>query len=102
MLDLIGVDTGRQFEMGAPIWDERLKDRTVYFWAGIYLGADGYRDQGEFAMWQRTSDTTSTSSTFDFDGATPMRHGTPSYDRVMDKITDGLALTHRITHLGSR
>ena len=102
VLDLIGVDTGRQFEMGAPIWDERLKDRTVYFWAGIYLGADGYRDQGEFAMWQRTSDTTSTSSTFDFDGATPMRHGTPSYDRVMDKITDGLALTHRITHLGSR
>ena len=102
VLDLIGIRQGRQLEMGAPLWDPRLRQRTVYFWAGVYLGADGFYDTRKYAMWQRVSDTTSLSNEFNFVNKPPLSRDSPDSRYVMEQIADGLALTHRITHLGSR
>lgn len=50
LLDLLGVQHGREFEEGSPIWDARLADRTTYFLANWMFGADGYYSDGRFYM----------------------------------------------------
>ena len=42
VLDLLGIDTGRRFEQGSPMWLEAVRDRTTFFFGRNYLGADGF------------------------------------------------------------
>lgn len=55
VLDLLGVQQGREFEEGSPIWDARLADRTTYFFANWMFGADGYYSDGRFYMRSQMS-----------------------------------------------
>lgn len=50
VLDLLGVEEGRKFEEGSPVWDARLADRTTYFFAEWMFGADGYYSDHHFYM----------------------------------------------------
>jgi arylsulfatase A-like enzyme len=50
LLDLLGLNRGRELEEGSPIWDERLKHRTTFFMARNYLGTDGYYENGRSYM----------------------------------------------------
>lgn len=55
VLDLLGVEHGRRYEQGNPIWDARLANRITYFFAKGYLGADGVHADGKFAMLNHMS-----------------------------------------------
>ncbi|HEX7122239.1 MAG TPA: sulfatase-like hydrolase/transferase, partial [Gemmatimonadaceae bacterium] len=52
VLDLLGIRQGRALEVGSPMWDPRLRDRTTYFFAREYLGADGYIRPNEAVMFR--------------------------------------------------
>jgi phosphoglycerol transferase MdoB-like AlkP superfamily enzyme len=56
VLDLLGVDNGREFEQGTAIWNPQLTNRTTYFFANELFGADGFYSKGQFYMWNRISD----------------------------------------------
>ena len=47
LLDLLGVRIGRDSEQGAPIWDERIKERNTYFLSNHLFGSDGYHSAEE-------------------------------------------------------
>lgn len=75
ILDLIGVrDKRRASEQGSPMWDPRLRDRTLYFFAANYLGCDGYRTaDGQCFMWNRVEDLTYGSNSLHFDADALLR-----------------------------
>ena len=50
VLDLLGVEEDRELELGSPMWDPALADRTTFFFARSYLGADGYQRANEAVM----------------------------------------------------
>lgn len=52
---------------GVPVWaSETLASRRLFFFAGDYLGADGYGEPGRFVMHQRPTNATSVSTHFAF------------------------------------
>jgi arylsulfatase A-like enzyme len=55
LLDLLGIEEGRDFEQGIPLWTPGLARRTTYFFAYHMFGADGYYSNGKFYMWSRVS-----------------------------------------------
>lgn len=57
VLDLLGIEEGREFEQGAPIWNADLAKRKTYFFANPAFGADGYYSDGRFYMWNHMSDS---------------------------------------------
>lgn len=57
VLDLMGIEVGRESEQGSAIWNHALADRTSFFFANHYLGADGYCSRTTCAMWNRVFDT---------------------------------------------
>lgn len=50
LLDLLGIESGRSAEEGAPVWQEDLRNRTTFFLASHYLGSDGYFKDGKYYM----------------------------------------------------
>jgi arylsulfatase A-like enzyme len=50
VLDLLGIQEDRDLELGSPMWDPALADRTTFFFARSYLGADGYQRSNEAVM----------------------------------------------------
>ena len=50
VLDLLGIQEDRDLELGSPMWDPALADRTTFFFARGYLGADGYQRSNEAVM----------------------------------------------------
>ncbi|HLP42317.1 MAG TPA: sulfatase-like hydrolase/transferase, partial [Fibrobacteria bacterium] len=57
LLDLLGVEAGRETEQGLPVWDRRLAGRTTFLLGRHYLGADAYHEDGTYAMWSHLSAT---------------------------------------------
>lgn len=55
VLDLLGVEPGREFEQGLPLWDPRIGERATYFFARHYSGVDAYHLGGRFFMWNHTT-----------------------------------------------
>lgn len=56
LLDLLGVEQGREFEQGSAIWNPDLHRRTTFFLGHHLLGADGCYLGGQFFMWNYMSD----------------------------------------------
>jgi arylsulfatase A-like enzyme len=50
VLDLLGIETDRDLELGSPMWERALADRATFFFAKGYLGADGYQRSNEAVM----------------------------------------------------
>ena len=50
VLDLLGIEDDRGLELGSPMWEPALADRTTFFFARSYLGADGYQRSNEAVM----------------------------------------------------
>lgn len=69
LLDLFGIENGRAFEQGLPIWDPRVANRRVYFWADPLIGVSGYHYQDEFAMRIRLDRSAFLSRSMHFEGA---------------------------------
>ncbi|MCC6317722.1 MAG: sulfatase-like hydrolase/transferase [Gemmatimonadaceae bacterium] len=50
VLDLLGIEAGRQMEQGSPMWTPALRDRRVFIFAQGYLGVDGYVEADRAVM----------------------------------------------------
>jgi hypothetical protein len=57
VLDLLGVEPGRDFEQGLPLWDPRIRERATYFFGRHYSGVDAYHQDCRFFMWNHTTAT---------------------------------------------
>jgi phosphoglycerol transferase MdoB-like AlkP superfamily enzyme len=55
VLDLLGVQLGREWEEGNAIWDPSLVHRRVFMLADMMFGADGYWEDGKYYMEQNDS-----------------------------------------------
>jgi hypothetical protein len=55
VLDLLGIQAGREWEEGSPIWEPALAHRRVFMLADMVFGADGYWDDGKYYMEQNDS-----------------------------------------------
>lgn len=51
LLDLLGVETGREWEQGSPLLEQRLAERTTFYRAHLMEGVRGYRSPEHFALW---------------------------------------------------
>jgi phosphoglycerol transferase MdoB-like AlkP superfamily enzyme len=51
VLELLGVQHGRESEQGGLLWDRRLEERTTFLFAHHYRGSDGYFRRGQFHSW---------------------------------------------------
>jgi membrane-anchored protein YejM (alkaline phosphatase superfamily) len=102
ILDLMGEREHRDSELGSPLWDQRIADRTIFFWATLYLGADGFHKPGKFCMWQHMSDTVYSSSKFSFQDVKPLDRQSAERKDIVATLSDGMALQHRITRLMSK
>jgi arylsulfatase A-like enzyme len=102
LLDLLGVADGRASEQGSPIWDERLRERTIYFWGQNYLGAHGYRSRQECAMWNYMNDAVYLSDRLSFDLGQALEPGSAAANAVKERIRrmTGLQETWAAVHDG--
>jgi arylsulfatase A-like enzyme len=67
VLDLIGIEQGRAFEQGLPVWDKGRNQRKVFLWAGDYLGAEGFVQEGTFTIWNKVAGYVFTGPSLDED-----------------------------------
>jgi phosphoglycerol transferase MdoB-like AlkP superfamily enzyme len=82
VLDLLGIEQGREFEQGSPIWNADLKQRDTYFFANSALGADGYYSDGRFYMRNLMSDSVYASSNQHFQAKDIVPKNSADYDQV--------------------
>jgi arylsulfatase A-like enzyme len=90
VLDLLGIDQGRQYEQGAAIWNPALADRAIYFFAMQTFGSDGYYSQGRYFMWSQMTDAVYANSSQHFEArdllprnSTQARDATRSISRMI-------------------
>lgn len=92
LLDLLGVEQGRKYEQGSPVWDSRLAERTIFFFANHYLGADGYNSNGQFFMKNQLSDSVYQSERFHFTAGDAVPATSSTYQQVTENIRRMTAL----------
>jgi hypothetical protein len=52
LLDLLGIEHGRERELGSPIFQPELAERTTFLFARNYLGVDGFVSAGQLYAWR--------------------------------------------------
>lgn len=62
VLDLLGIETGRENEQGSPLWNPEIARRTTFFFGMQSFGADAYFSRGHYFMWSEMSGVVSVSS----------------------------------------
>ena len=92
LLDLVGIDSGRAMEEGAPIWQPDLRGRTTFFLASHYLGSDGYYRDQKYYMVKHLSNTAYESSQLHF----AHRITSPEADEVTETTSELNALQSAI------
>jgi hypothetical protein len=86
VLDLLGVEEGREFEQGTPVWSAVLSKRKTYFFANAMFGADGYYSNGRFYMWNHISDAVFASSQPSFDIGNLVPKSSPIHREVSRSV----------------
>jgi len=92
LLDLLGVNHMRDFELGTPIWSPELAKRTTYLFAYAQFGADGYYSDGKFFMWNRIFDSVYENSAPHFGPQNLVLKGSPSNFEVTRSISQMVGL----------
>lgn len=70
---LFGVRLDQSPRQGGLLWDNRASERTLFFNAGWYFGADGFADGAMYAMFNETLDLAFSSRSFSFGRADVVR-----------------------------
>jgi arylsulfatase A-like enzyme len=92
LLDLLGVEQGREFEQGSAIWNSDLQKRATFFLGRHLLGADGYYAGGNFFMWNYMSDAAYAGRQLHFDPAQVLVSSSPAAAEVRRTISRLVAL----------
>jgi arylsulfatase A-like enzyme len=90
--DLLGITAERSTEQGSPLWEKKLKDRTTYFFANSYLGADGYTYGGRYYMKNQVANLVYNNGSLKFGLNNLVPDNTPAYTRINDTIQNMVAL----------
>ena len=83
---LFGLASLPEAGQGSPVWDERITDRTTFFWSLDYHGAAGFHRGGQFAMWNSFYDRVYLNSALSFAAANAVPNGSNEYSRTKDTI----------------
>jgi len=86
VLDLLGVQTGREWEEGSPIWNPSIEHRRVFMLADMLFGADGYWEDGEYYMEQNDSGAVFESDTDHFLDASVLAPNNPKAAEVRSTL----------------
>jgi len=92
LLDLLGVEQGREFEQGSALWNPDLQKRATFFLDRHLLGADGYYADGNFFMWNYMSDAAYAGRQLHFDPAQVLASNSPAAAEVRRTISRLVAL----------
>ena len=87
VLDLLGIEQGREFEQGAPIWNADIAKRQTYFFARPLFGADGYYSDGRFYMRNLMSDSVYASSNQNFQTSDIALKSSAEYSQVFRSLS---------------
>ena len=90
--DLLGITAGRSMEQGSPLWEKQLRDRTTYFFANSYLGADGYTYEGRYYMKNQVENVVYNNGSLKFGLNDLVPDNAPAYNRINDTIENMVAL----------
>ena len=81
VMDLLGVEKGREYKQGAAIWNPALAGRVIYFFAMQTFGSDGYYAQGRYFMWSQMTDAVYANSSQHFAARESLpRNSTEAHD----------------------
>jgi len=86
LLDLLGIDSNRELEQGAPVWDERLQNRTTYIWGDDMFGVDGYHSSGMFFMRSEVRETVHCNSNLTFETRNAVDRNSDTFLAVNKKL----------------
>jgi arylsulfatase A-like enzyme/uncharacterized membrane protein len=92
VLDLLGVEGGRDSEQGTAIWNKQLANRRTFLLAQPTFGADGYASDGKFYMWNYFSDSIYINSQAVFDMSDFVPRTSPQAQDVVSNIAALTAL----------
>jgi len=96
VLDLLGVQTGREWEEGSPIWDPALERRRVFMLADMLFGADGYWGDGKYYMEQNDSGAVFESDTDHFLSSSVLPPKSHKAEEVRSTLTRMNSIEHTI------
>jgi arylsulfatase A-like enzyme len=83
---LLGIEQGKSFEQGTPVWDPDLVNRTTFFFGRDYVAADGYYARGKFYSWNRMNDAVYQNTQMSFDGINLVPPNSSPYNEVTRAI----------------
>jgi phosphoglycerol transferase MdoB-like AlkP superfamily enzyme len=95
ILDLLGVQTGREWEEGSPIWDP-ANGRRVFMLADMMFGADGYWEDGKYYMEQNDSRAVFESDTEHFLASNVLPQTSPKAVEVRSTLKRMVSIEHAI------
>jgi phosphoglycerol transferase MdoB-like AlkP superfamily enzyme len=84
VLDLLGIKDGREFEQGSPVWESEQSRRRVFLWAGDYLGAEGFVQAHNFAVWNKVAGYVFTGGSLDEDAMHMVTVGSAEHSQVVE------------------
>jgi len=96
VLDLLGVQTGREWEEGSPIWDPSLDRRRVFMLADMLFGADGYCANGKYYMEQNDSGAVFESDTDHFPASSVLPPKSPKAAEIRSTLMRMISVEHAI------
>jgi hypothetical protein len=86
VLDLLGVETGRDLEQGSTIWNDGLRNRTTFYLGSFYLGSDALSRDGQFYMYSHMTDSVCQSDALRFDPNRPVAPDSKIYSDVVGTL----------------
>jgi phosphoglycerol transferase MdoB-like AlkP superfamily enzyme len=96
VLDLLGVQVGREWEEGSPIWEPALDHRRVFMLADMMFGADGYWDDGKYYMEQNDSGAVFESGTDHFQSNNILPPESSEAAEVRSTLTHMISVEHAV------
>ncbi len=89
VLDLLGIESGREHEQGSPVWNPEIARRTTFFFGMQTFGADSYFSNGRYFMWSQMSGVSSVSQSphFSLENVAPLNSpGAREVPRVISRM----------------
>lgn len=92
VLDLLGIDRGRQFEEGTAIWNPQLQNRKTFFLADPLFGADGYTAGKAFYMEEQMSESSYANTSLTFSSGNLLSKDAPYTQVISSQISSLVGL----------
>ena len=99
-MDLLGMDVNSLPLQGRPLWNARIDERKMYFFAKDYFGADGVFQDNRYAMCNNISDACFINSTMHFNQIDPLSNDLSEAQTIAADLRSIQSLLYRWTFQG--